>query len=185
MTASAGVANGKTGTPSITATKVSMVKGKTKTITIKTNVATAKKVTWKSSNKKIASVKTKGELKGTITAAKKGTANITATVSYKKGKKTVFKKLICKVTVKNASAKATDFSFVIEGDGDCIVGVAAVNKSSGLIRNCKAKVDVSVTAPNYPCAAVISGMNEEIIESCEAKGIVEITRTNDFGGIGR
>ena len=426
VTAPGSVVNGKTGTPSLTATKVSLVKGKTKTITIQKNGAAVKKVTWKSSNKKIATVKAKGKLKGTITAVKKGTATITAAVSYKKGKKTASKKLTCKVAVKDASAKATDFSFVLEDDGDCIVGVSpvtvsfvldktssnvnlkvirygldeivfeqtykacekgkkisyeissfdksglyyatvqvgdeitktslfsvidqlfaggngsaknpykiqtleqlkkmqgsngkrfvqiadidfsynditsifgetmpfvgnydgdgysfknfygtgsifgyigenaiisnlkldncictadyasilayknegmisscsftnctvqgehnaaigvsynhgkvldctfegtaslkfgayenflncaagvvAVNKSSGLIRNCKAKVDVSATAPNYPCAAVISGLNEGIIESCETSGIVEITRTNNYGGIGR
>lgn len=68
---------------------------------------------------------------------------------------------------------------------NCAAGVAAVNESSGLIRNCKAKVDVAATAPNYPCAAVISGKNYGLIEGCEASGIAGITKTNDFGGKGR
>ena len=105
VTASGNVVSGKTGTPSITATKVSLVKGKTKTITIQKNGAAVKKVTWKSSNKKIATVKAKGKLKGTITAVKKGTATITAAVSYKKGKKTASKKLTCKVAVKDAATQ--------------------------------------------------------------------------------
>ena len=50
---------------------------------------TSKKVTWSSSNKKVAAVSTKGK----VTAKKKGTAIITAKVSGKKYK--------CKITVKN------------------------------------------------------------------------------------
>lgn len=58
-----------------------------KTVQLKVT-GTKKKVTWKSSNKKVATVTSKGKVKG----IKKGTAKITATVSKKK--------YICKVTVK-------------------------------------------------------------------------------------
>ena len=58
-----------------------------KTVQLKVT-GTQKKVTWKSSNKKVATVTTKGKVKG----VKKGKATITATVSKKK--------YSCKVTVK-------------------------------------------------------------------------------------
>ncbi|MBR1630177.1 MAG: Ig-like domain-containing protein [Lachnospiraceae bacterium] len=70
----------------------SVKKGKTLTLkaTISPSNATNKSVTWKTSNKKIAAVTSKGVVKG----VKKGTATITATT--KDGKKTAK----CKVTVK-------------------------------------------------------------------------------------
>ena len=70
----------------------SVKKGKTITLkaTITPSNATTKTVTWKTSNKKIATVTSKGIVKG----VKKGTATITATT--KDGKKTAK----CKVTVK-------------------------------------------------------------------------------------
>lgn len=69
-------------------TKVSLDIAKTKTCQLKVK-GTSKKITWKTSNKKVAAV----SKTGMITARKKGTAVITATV----GKKT-YK---CKVTVKD------------------------------------------------------------------------------------
>ena len=70
----------------------SVKKGKTITLkaTITPSNATTKTVTWKTSNKKIATVTSKGIVKG----VKKGTATITVTT--KDGKKTAK----CKVTVK-------------------------------------------------------------------------------------
>ena len=67
-------------------------KGKTVklTATVSPKNATNKKVTWKSSNKKVATVSSKGIVKG----IKKGKATITATTSSGK------KKASCKVTVK-------------------------------------------------------------------------------------
>ena len=69
----------------INKTKVSIYVGKTVQLKI---TGTKKKVTWKSSNKKVATVTSKGKVKG----IKKGTAKITATVSKKK--------YICVVKVK-------------------------------------------------------------------------------------
>lgn len=76
----------------INKTKASIYVGKTLQLKIS---GTKKKVTWKSSNKKIATVTSKGKVKG----VKKGTAKITATVSKKK--------YTCKVTVKNKAVKVT------------------------------------------------------------------------------
>lgn len=81
--------------PKLSKTSVSLEVGKSKTI--KLNNATGK-ITWKSSDKKIATVKASGENGGKITAVKKGTCTITATC----GKKSY----TCKVTVTKA-AKAT------------------------------------------------------------------------------
>ena len=92
------VALAKTAVPTLTKS-VSVNKGKTKDITVKKNGTTIKKVTWKSSNKKIA-VKPDGKLKATVKGIKEGNAKITASISYKSGKKTLSKKLICNVTVK-------------------------------------------------------------------------------------
>ena len=77
-------------------TSASVVKGYTITLkpTINPSNATNKKVTWKSSNTKIATVTSAGVVKGIA----KGTANITVTTTD--GKKTA----VCKVTVTNPIA---------------------------------------------------------------------------------
>ena len=65
--------------------------------TVQLNIkGTKKKVKWKSSNKKVATVTSKGKVKG----IKKGTAKITATVSKKK--------YTCKVTVKEIITNNTN-----------------------------------------------------------------------------
>lgn len=74
----------KVETPSISKTKVTVTKGKT--YTLKVN-GTKQKVIWSSSNKKVASVSSKGK----VTAVKKGTATIKAKVGGK-----IYS---CKVTV--------------------------------------------------------------------------------------
>lgn len=90
--------------PSLTG-KTTVTAKKTKTLQVKTNGTQIKKVTWKSSNKKIVTVKANGKLKGKITGVKAGKATITASVSYKAGKKSATKKLTCKVTVAKAVSK--------------------------------------------------------------------------------
>lgn len=67
-------------------TKKTIYKGSTYTLKVK---GTKKKVKWTTSNKKVATVNSKGK----VTAKKKGTATITAKVSGKT--------LKCKITVKN------------------------------------------------------------------------------------
>lgn len=98
------VASAKTKAPKISKKTVTVKVGSSKKVTIKNKPAKAK-VTWKSKNKKIATVK-KGKIKG----VKAGTTKVTAKVTYKKGKKKVTKKFTVKVTVKAKSsekAKAT------------------------------------------------------------------------------
>ena len=105
-TITASTSNGKKATCKVTVkiavtkvklstTKFNLNKGKSKTIkaTVTPSDATDKKVTWKSSNKKIATVSSSGK----VTAKGKGTATITATAGGKKA--------TCKVTVKVPATK--------------------------------------------------------------------------------
>lgn len=71
--------------PKISATSKKVVKGQSFTLKVKN--ASGKKISWKSSNKKVATVSKKGK----VTAKKAGSATITATVAGKK--------LTCKVKV--------------------------------------------------------------------------------------
>lgn len=76
--------------PSISKKKVSLNAGSSTTLKVKN---TKQKVSWKSSNKRVATVTSKGVVKG----IKKGTATITAKIGNKR--------LTCKVTVKQSAAK--------------------------------------------------------------------------------
>lgn len=78
--------------PKINKTKQTMYIGQTMNLKV---TGTTQKVTWSTSNKKVATVSTKGK----VTAKKKGTATITAKVSNKK--------YTCKVTVKAPKLSAT------------------------------------------------------------------------------
>ena len=82
-------------------TKSTMTIGKKQTLkaTVTPKKASSKAVVWKSSNKKVATVTSKGVVK----AKKAGTATITATAKDGSGKKAS-----CKVTVKKVSAAKPD-----------------------------------------------------------------------------
>lgn len=90
-------ASGKN-TPALSTKKITLRTGISKSIKIKNNPAGAK-ATWKSSNKKVASVKG-----GTVTGRKEGKAVITCKVTYRESGKKVTKKLQTKVTVKKTKA---------------------------------------------------------------------------------
>ena len=77
--------------------KATIIKGKTLTLKV---TGTKKKVTWKSSNKKVATVSSKGK----VLAKKKGVATITAKIGKKK--------LSCKITVED---KKTSFTYYADG----------------------------------------------------------------------
>jgi hypothetical protein len=77
--------------------RATIYKGKTVQLKIS---GTKKKVVWKSSNKKVATVSSKGK----VTAKKKGTCTITATVAKKQYK--------CKITVKVKSSSKNVVSYV-------------------------------------------------------------------------
>ena len=75
----------------VSVTKCTLQVGKTK------KISANKKVTWKSSDKKVATVKKVNGKKATITALKKGTCKITASTGKKKS--------VIKVTVKKSNVK--------------------------------------------------------------------------------
>ena len=100
------------------------------TVTLKTLNASGK-VTWKTSNKKVATVSSKGVVKGVALG--------TCTISATNGKKTVK----CKVTVKDRSSSAS-VSFKVNGGGYFIKGVStAAVKFKMKSYNC-AKVTVYI-----------------------------------------
>lgn len=83
--------------------KKTMYRGTSKKFTVKITPSKAKsrKLQWYSSNKKVATVSSKG----TVTAKKNGTAYITARVKSQKSKK-----VRCKVTVKTKKVSKVSFS---------------------------------------------------------------------------
>lgn len=85
------VAVAEAASPKMSASKLTLEVGKSKTLTVKN---TKKTPTWKSSKKSVATVSKKGK----VTAKAPGTTTITATVSGKK--------YTCKVTVKKAANPA-------------------------------------------------------------------------------
>ena len=87
-------------TPQISQKSVTLKAGSTKKVTIK-NMPKKAKVTWKSKNKKVATVTKNGKIKG----IKAGKTTITAKLTYQKAKKTVNKTFAIKVTV-TAKSKA-------------------------------------------------------------------------------
>lgn len=95
-------------------TKVTIGVGETKELSVK-NMASASTVKWSTSDKKVATVSTKGK----VTAKKAGKATITATVTVKSGKQS---KLTCKVTIKAASkSKYRYVGVVYEGRYDLTI----------------------------------------------------------------
>lgn len=92
----------KIGNKKVTKKTYALTKGKTASLKVSVNPSKAKKsVSFKSSNKKVATVSKKGK----ITAKKSGTAKITVTVKGKKGKKkTTYVKI--KVTAKKSTTTA-------------------------------------------------------------------------------
>lgn len=87
------VVQAKAKKPALSKKKLSMKIGKTAKLSVKR--AKGWKISWKSKNKKIATVKKAGKYAAKITAKKKGTVKITATAKKGKTRRT----LTCKVTV--------------------------------------------------------------------------------------
>lgn len=87
------VVQAKAKKPALSKKKLSMKIGKTAKLSVKR--AKGWKISWKSKNKKIATVKKAGKYAAKITAKKKGTVKITATAKKGKTRRT----LSCKVTV--------------------------------------------------------------------------------------
>lgn len=90
--------------PRLSAKKVTITKGKTKTVSLKgISAKKIKKVTWKTDKKRVAAVKRKGTCSAKITGKNVGKAVVTAKIRLKKTKKPVVLKL--KVTVQKKKSK--------------------------------------------------------------------------------
>ncbi len=102
----------KIGKKKITKQTYFLVKGKTATLKVSVNPSKAKKsVSYKSSNKKIATVSKKGKIK----AKKAGTAKITVTVKGKNGKKkTSYVKIKVTKSHKHTWKKITQRKYVVD-----------------------------------------------------------------------
>lgn len=110
-----------TGNKTITLAKGKKATLKT-TVTVTPNKAANKKVTYKSSNKKVATVTSKGVIK----AVKKGTAKITVTSKKKNSKG---KKVTAKVTVKVVNGKVTKVS-LNKKKGEIVAGATTQVKAT-------------------------------------------------------
>lgn len=102
----------KIGKKKVTKQTYFLVKGKTATLKVSVNPSKAKKsVSYKSSNKKIATVSKKGKIK----AKKTGTAKITVTVKGKNGKKkTSYVKIKVTKSHKHTWKKITQRKYVVD-----------------------------------------------------------------------
>ncbi len=120
--------------PTISKTSLTLAKGKT--FTLKVNHAVGK-VTWSSSNKKVATVSSKGK----VTAKKNGTATITAKASGIR--------LKCKVTVRNMEMNEPDQSLRLDIDSV----YAYDDKGNNLISswNSDERMDEVDANGNYNC----------------------------------
>lgn len=79
--------------------QIVMNEKETRYLRVQANKVVIKKIVWKSSDQSIVKIKSQDENEVHLQAKKKGTAKITATVSYKRGKKRLSKKLSCTVIV--------------------------------------------------------------------------------------
>lgn len=98
--------------PSLSAKKISVYVGKTKQLKVR---GTSSRVKWTVNNSKVATVSSKGVIKG----KKAGKAVVTAA--------TAGKRLRCTVTVKNVNAKARSITFKTTDGGDFILNSAKAN----------------------------------------------------------
>ncbi|MCD8396131.1 MAG: Ig-like domain-containing protein [Lachnospiraceae bacterium] len=144
-------------TVEISATSATLIKGQTLTLEI---TGTDSTVTWKSSKASIAKVNSKGK----VTAKKKGTATITATVDGVKYK--------CKITVVTPSISVTTLSLTvgntqklkISGTTETVTwksskkSVATVNKNGKITAKAAgtATITATVLGKKYKCVVTVT-----------------------------
>ncbi|MCD7955322.1 MAG: Ig-like domain-containing protein [Lachnospiraceae bacterium] len=148
-------------TPSISAKTVSLAVGKTKKLKIS---GTTETVTWKSSNKKVATVSKTGK----ITAKKAGTATITATVLGKKYK--------CVVTVSKAASSSSGTTSSSASNGSSTSGSSSgssASSGSSSSTTTSSVVYITKTGSKYHragCRYLSSSMIEIDLSTAIAKG---------------
>lgn len=147
-----------------------------KTLTVKTTVnptSAKKSISYKTSNKKIATVSKKGKVKG----IKAGTAKITVTVTGKnKKKKTAWFKV--KVEKKKSTAKATPTPTTTPGE----VAVTAINLSASATTiepGQKAQISVQFTPANATNKTVAFTSSDQTVATVDANGVVSALKNGE------
>ncbi len=141
----------KNGGKTVTKKTIKLAKGKTTTLKVTVSPSKAKKkVTYKTSNKKVATVNSKGK----ITAKKEGTAKITVTALGKNGKKkTSYVKV--KVTKKESKIDVTAVKADAVPSGQISVGGVCTIVASVVPSNATKKT-ITYTSAN-PAIATVNG----------------------------
>ena len=161
------VKSAKTTVISISSASETLFVGKNKTLTAKTSLSGVT-VKWKSSDTSVAKV----SQKGVVTALKKGTANITAYVSYKSS----IYKAVCKVTVKSPSITLNKSSATLH-----VSDKKAVYKTGSVVLSASTQPDnVSIkwSSSNSSVASVSS--NGKV--KAKKTGKTTITAQFNYGG---
>ena len=150
----------KNGKKTVTKKTIKLAKGKSTTLKVTVSPSKAKKkVTYKTNNKKIATVNSKGK----VTAKKEGTAKITVTALGKNGKKkTSYVKV--KVTKKESNVAVTAVNATASPSGQISVGGVCTIVASVVPANASNKT-LTYTSANPAIAAVnqagvVTGMSE-------------------------
>ena len=140
LTGNAGVSAAKA--PKISKKSVSITAGRSVKVTIKNKPSKAK-VTWKTKNAKIATVKN-GKIKG----IKAGKTTVTATVIYNKGKKKTTKRFTVRVTVKKAASTANPAVQPSEAPAPQATTAPAANATKAPVQSRTPGPDYSVNETN-------------------------------------
>ena len=157
--------------PSISAKKVSVYVGKTKQLKVS---GTSTSVKWTTSNSKVATVSSKGLIKGKIVNCVVSNTNITGSISNSCGGVCGLNDgIVQNCTVKNLNTKASTESYSDSSAG-CVVG-----KNSGSIISCSAE---NINASGY-IAGGITGVNNNSGQCvmCEVTGVVKVGAIVNWG----
>ena len=119
----------------------------TTTVTVKPNKKANKKVTYKSANKKIATVTSKGVIKG----KKAGKTKITVTSKKNKKKKTTIKVVVKKAAVKKVKINSSNFTLSVGG---------------------KKTLKATVTPKKNTCTKVVWSTSKKSVATVSSKGVV-------------
>ena len=174
-------------TPSISSKKVYIKAGGKKQLKIK---GASGKISWKSSNKKVASVSNKG----LVTTKKCGSTYITATFKYKAGKKKKKKKLSCKMTVYSMNTetmtikKGSQASVNLYGtkqekwiSSDPLI--ATISKSGRIqaVQPGSCTITGSINGISYKRKIKVSGFREDLITLTETGAAATLNLVNESG----
>ncbi|WP_099469015.1 Ig-like domain-containing protein [Konateibacter massiliensis] len=144
---------------SISEKKVTLQKGKTTTLSVARNPITAtEKITWTSSNTKVATVNNKGK----VTAKSAGTATITAKTSNGK-------KVTAKITVKNPTVKLKKSSATVKVGKTTTIAIKSMYPATDSVKSFKSS------------NSKVASVNKNGVVTGKKKGTATITVTMKSG----